>query len=167
VSLFPPQIEGLASRIVNDFTLRNITIATAESCTGGLIAAALTEISGSSAVVDRGLVTYSNHAKVEMLGVDEKVLETFGAVSRETALQMAAGALRRSGADLAVAVTGVAGPTGGTAEKPVGLVHIAARRRDGRVIHREMRYGDLGRSGIRLATVRTALEMLLEAAQAE
>ncbi|MFA7413730.1 MAG: CinA family protein [Rhizobium sp.] len=167
MSLFPPQIEGLASRIVNDFTLRNITIATAESCTGGLIAAALTEISGSSAVVDRGLVTYSNHAKVEMLGVDEKVLETFGAVSRETALQMAAGALRRSGADLAVAVTGVAGPTGGTAEKPVGLVHIAARRRDGRVIHREMRYGDLGRSGIRLATVRTALEMLLEAAQAE
>ena len=167
MTVFPPEIEALASRIVREFTLRNLTLATAESCTGGLIAGALTEISGSSAVVDRGFVTYSNRAKVEMLGVDEKVLVSFGAVSRETALQMVAGALRRSGADLAVAVTGVAGPTGGTAEKPVGLVHIAARRRAGRVIHREMRYGDLGRSGIRLATVRTALEMLLELAQAE
>ncbi len=162
--VFPPEIEALASRIVSEFTQRNLTIATAESCTGGLIAGALTEISGSSAVVDRGFVTYSNRAKVEMLGVDEKVLVSFGAVSRETALQMVAGALRRSGADLAVAVTGVAGPTGGTADKPVGLVHIAARRRDSRLIHREMRYGDLGRAEVRLATVTTALEMLLELA---
>lgn len=164
MSVFPPEIEALASRIISEFTLRHLTIATAESCTGGLIAGALTEISGSSAVVDRGFVTYSNQAKVEMLGVDEKVLVSFGAVSRETALQMAAGALRRSGTDIAIAVTGVAGPTGGSAEKPVGLVHIAARHRDGRVIHREMRYGDLGRSGIRIATVTTALEMLLELA---
>ncbi len=167
MSLFPPQIEGLASRIVKDFTLRNITIATAESCTGGLIAGALTEISGSSAIVDRGFVTYSNQAKMEMLGVEPATLERFGAVSRETALEMAKGALARSGASLAVAVTGIAGPSGGTAEKPVGLVHLAARARNGRLIHREMRYGDLGRSGIRLATVMTALEMLLEAAQAE
>lgn len=161
MTVFPPEIEALASRIVSEFTQRNLKVATAESCTGGLIAGALTEISGSSAVVDRGFVTYSNRAKVEMLGVDEKVLDTFGAVSRETALQMVAGALRRSGADMAVAVTGVAGPTGGSAEKPVGLVHIAAKRRNGRLIHREMRYGDIGRSGIRLATVTTALEMLL------
>lgn len=160
--VFPPEIEALASRIVSEFTQRNLTVATAESCTGGLIAGALTEISGSSAVVDRGFVTYSNRAKVEMLGVDQAVLVSFGAVSRETALQMVAGALRRSGANLAVAVTGIAGPTGGSAEKPVGLVHIAARRRDGRVIHRDMRYGDLGRSGIRMATVATALELLLE-----
>ncbi len=163
MTVFPPEIEALASRIVSEFTQRNLTLATAESCTGGLIAGALTEISGSSAVVDRGFVTYSNRAKVEMLGVDEKVLDIFGAVSRETALQMAAGALR-SGTDLAVAVTGVAGPTGGSVEKPVGLVHIAATRRDGRLIHREMGYGDLGRSGIRMATVTTALEMLLELA---
>ncbi len=163
MTVFPPEIETLASRIVREFTQRNLTVATAESCTGGLIAGALTEISGSSAVVCRGFVTYSNRAKVEMLGVDEKVLDTFGAVSRETALQMAAGALR-SGTDLAVAVTGVAGPTGGSVEKPVGLVHIAATRRDGRLIHREMHYGDLGRSGIRMATVTTALEMLLELA---
>ncbi|RCW24885.1 nicotinamide-nucleotide amidase [Ciceribacter lividus] len=164
MTVFPPEIEALASRIVSEFTQRNLKVATAESCTGGLIAGTLTEISGSSAVVDRGFVTYSNRAKVEMLGVDKAVLDSFGAVSRETALQMAAGALRHSGADLAVAVTGVAGPTGGSAEKPVGLVHIAARRRDGRVIHREMRYGDLGRAEIRLATVRTALQMLIEAA---
>ncbi|MHB0950369.1 MAG: CinA family protein [Allorhizobium sp.] len=167
MSLFPPQIEGLASRIVNDFTLRNITIATAESCTGGLIAGALTEISGSSAVVDRGFVTYSNQAKMDMLGVEAATLECFGAVSRETVLEMVQGALARSGASLAVAVTGIAGPSGGTAEKPVGLVHLAAKARNGRLIHREMRYGDLGRSGIRLATVMSALEMLLEAAQAE
>ena len=166
MSLFPPQVEGLASRIVNDFTLRNITIATAESCTGGLIAGALTEISGSSAVVDRGFVTYSNQAKMDMLGVEAATLERFGAVSRETALEMVQGALARSGASLAVAVTGIAGPTGGTAEKPVGLVHLAAKACNGRLIDREMRYGDLGRSGIRLATVMSALEMLLEAAQA-
>lgn len=162
--VFSPEIEALASRIVSEFTQRNLTVATAESCTGGLIAGALTEISGSSAVVDRGFVTYSNQAKVEMLGVDEKVLVSFGAVSRETALQMVAGALRRSSADLAVAVTGVAGPTGGTADKPVGLVHIAVRHHDSRLIHREMRYGDLGRAEVRLATVTTALEMLLELA---
>lgn len=167
MSPFPQQIENLASRIVSDFTSRNITIATAESCTGGLIAGALTEISGSSAVVDRGFVTYSNQAKMDMLGVEAATLERFGAVSRETALEMVQGALARSGASLAVAVTGIAGPTGGTAEKPVGLVHLAAKARNGSLIHREMHYGDLGRSGIRIATVMSALEMLLEAAQAE
>ncbi len=141
-------------------------LSTAESCTGGLIAGALTDISGSSAVVDRGFVTYTNDAKMEMLGVTAATLEAYGAVSRQTALQMAHGALFRSKADFSVAVTGIAGPGGGTSEKPVGLVHLAAQRRSGRIIHRRMLYGDIGRDNVRLATVRTALEMLLELSQA-
>lgn len=141
-------------------------LSTAESCTGGLIAGALTDISGSSAVVDRGFVTYTNDAKMEMLGVTAATLEAYGAVSRQTALQMAHGALFRSKAEFSVAVTGIAGPGGGTSEKPVGLVHLAAQRRSGRIIHRQMLYGDIGRDNVRLATVRTALEMLLELSQA-
>lgn len=141
-------------------------LSTAESCTGGLIAGALTDVSGSSAVVDRGFVTYTNDAKMEMLGVTAATLEAYGAVSRQTALQMANGALFRSKAEFSVAVTGIAGPAGGTSEKPVGLVHLAAQRRSGRIIHRQMLYGDIGRDNVRLATVRTALEMLLELSQA-
>lgn len=137
-----------------------LMIATAESCTGGLIVAALTDIAGSSAVVDRGYITYSNQAKMEMLGVSEETLALYGAVSRETALEMSEGALKRSGADLVVAVTGIAGPSGGTPEKPIGLVHLAARDKHGRLHHIESRYGDIGRHGIRLATVQTALGML-------
>ncbi|MDX3929399.1 MAG: CinA family protein [Shinella sp.] len=160
--MWPPDIEESARRIVGDFTARNFMVATAESCTGGLIAGALTEVSGSSAVVDRGFVTYSNLAKEQMLGVDPATLSAHGAVSRETALEMASGALSRSQATLSIAVTGIAGPGGGSAEKPVGLVHLAAAHADGRTLHREMRYGDVGRHRIRLATVRTALEMLVE-----
>jgi nicotinamide-nucleotide amidase len=160
MSLFPEDIAALARRIVESFTARGLMLATAESCTGGLIAGSLTDVPGSSAVVDRGFVTYTNQAKIDMLGVQPRVLDTYGAVSRECALQMAAGALRRSRADIAIAVTGIAGPGGGSEAKPVGLVHIAARSRDGGLLHREMRYGDLGRDGIRLATVRTALEMV-------
>ncbi|MCL6708748.1 CinA family protein [Pseudomonas sp. R2.Fl] len=166
MSLFPDSIEQLASRIVSEFTRRKFTVATAESCTGGLIAGALTEIAGSSSVVDRGFVTYSNQAKMDLLGVQGATLDAFGAVSKETALQMARGARLRAGVDLAVAVTGIAGPGGGSVEKPVGLVHLAVAGRNGILLHREMRYGDLGREGIRLSTVRTALDMLLEAAQA-
>jgi nicotinamide-nucleotide amidase len=143
---------------------QRLRIATAESCTGGLIAAALTEVPGSSAVVDRGFVTYSNEAKTELLGVDPELIARLGAVSKEVALAMAEGAIARSDADLAVAVTGVAGPDGGTAEKPVGLVHFAAMRRGGLARHRERRYGDIGRSGIRQATVGDALAMLSELA---
>ena len=167
MSLFPAEIEALAATIVRDFARRRLTVATAESCTGGLIAGALTEISGSSAVVDRGFVTYSNTAKEEMIGVSAATLAAFGAVSKETALQMASGARLRAGTDLAVAVTGIAGPGGGSPDKPVGLVHLCAVTKTGTRIYREMRYGDLGRSGIRLATVKTALELLIEAAQAE
>jgi nicotinamide-nucleotide amidase len=151
---------------VSEFATKGLMIATAESCTGGLIAGALTDIPGSSAVVDRGFVTYTNVAKNEMLGVQERTLAIYGAVSRETALQMVHGALFRSRADLAVAVTGIAGPGGGSADKPVGLVHLAAKSRAGNLIHREMRYGEIGRDKVRLATVSAALEMLLELSQA-
>jgi nicotinamide-nucleotide amidase len=149
-----------ARELVTVATRQKLRIATAESCTGGLIAAALTEVPGSSAVVDRGFVTYSNQAKMELLGVDSELIRKLGAVSREVALAMAEGAMARSDASLVVAVTGVAGPTGGTAEKPIGLVHLAALRRGGSPQHTERRYGNIGRSAIRLATVRDALAML-------
>ncbi len=167
MSLWPAGIEAMAARIVADYTARGWMAATAESCTGGMIAGALTEIPGSSGVVDRGFVTYSNAAKIQMLGVRPATLDAHGAVSRETALEMVRGALDHSRAHVSVAVTGIAGPGGGSPEKPVGLVHLAAGSRAGVLLHREMRYGDLGRSGIRLATVATALEMLIEMDQAE
>lgn len=135
-----------------------IVVSTAESCTGGLIAACLTEIAGSSAMFDRGFVTYSNTAKVEMLGVSSATLDEFGAVSRHIALEMATGALKNSNASLSIAVTGVAGPSGGTAEKPVGLVHIAVNF-NGELQHQECRFGALARHEIRSETVREALEM--------
>lgn len=160
MSIFPEDIASLAADIIKRFSKAGLMVATAESCTGGLIAGALTDVPGSSAAVDRGFVTYTNQAKMDLIGVQPRVLATYGAVSRECALQMVSGALRRSRADIAVAVTGIAGPGGGSDAKPVGLVHLAAKSRDGRLVHREMRYGDLGRDGIRLATVRTALEMI-------
>ncbi|WP_183594523.1 CinA family protein [Rhizobium laguerreae] len=160
MSLFPQDIISTAEAIIRDFTAAGLMVSTAESCTGGLIAGALTEISGSSAVVDRGFVTYTNSAKIEMLGVQAETLLRFGAVSEETARQMVHGALFRSRAEIAVAVTGIAGPGGGSPEKPVGLVHLAAKSRAGSLIHRKMLYGDIGRSEVRLATIRTALEMV-------
>ncbi|WP_104667213.1 CinA family protein [Ensifer adhaerens] len=163
--MWPADIEVKAAEIIAQFTANGLKVATAESCTGGLIAGALTEISGSSAVVDRGFVTYSNEAKVAMLGVETATLVTHGAVSRQTAIEMAEGAVAHSAADFAVAVTGIAGPSGGSVEKPVGLVHLAAAGRNGAMLHREMRYGDIGRCKIRLATVRTALDMLMQIAQ--
>ena len=165
MGLYPADIEAQAAEIIAAYRDRSWMIATAESCTGGLIAGALTEIAGSSAVVDRGFVTYTNQAKMDLIGVSAATLETFGAVSKETALQMAHGALMRSGAEVSVAVTGIAGPGGGSAEKPVGLVHLALKTRSGLIDHREMRYGEIGRDRVRLGTVRTALEMLAAAAQ--
>ncbi|MEO0730761.1 MAG: CinA family protein [Pseudomonadota bacterium] len=138
----------------------NVKLATAESCTGGLIAGLLTEIPGSSDVVDRGFVTYSNAAKMALLGVPETDIQTHGAVSEIVATAMVAGALTHADADVAVAVTGVAGPGGGTAAKPVGLVWMAAQRRDQTVVTREMRYGDTGRTAVRLATVRDAIALM-------
>ncbi|MBD9387784.1 CinA family protein [Agrobacterium sp. AGB01] len=167
MSIFPDDIAALAQKMISHGTARGEMVSTAESCTGGLIAGALTEIAGSSAVVDRGFVTYTNEAKADMLGVQDKTLETFGAVSKETALQMVQGALLRSRASHAVAVTGIAGPGGGSDTKPVGLVHLAAMSRNGAILHREMRYGDIGRDQVRLATVKTALEMLLDVSGAK
>jgi nicotinamide-nucleotide amidase len=141
---------------------RKLTIATAESCTGGLVAGALTEIPGSSDVIDRGFVTYSNEAKHAMLGVPVTTLATFGAVSKETAIAMAVGALENADVDLAVSITGIAGPGGATPGKPVGLVHFAAAARDGRIVHREQRFGAIGRSTVRHRSVVEALRMLLE-----
>ncbi|APF37526.1 amidohydrolase, PncC family [Chelatococcus sambhunathii] len=142
---------------------RGLKIATAESCTGGLVAGALTAIAGSSDVVERGFVTYSNEAKVEAIGVDADLIGEHGAVSEPVARAMATGALARSRADLAVAVTGIAGPGGGSAAKPVGLVHFAVAMRTGKVLHREERLGDIGRSEVRRLSVAVALTMLEEA----
>lgn len=158
--MFPEPVTALAATIVARFAAGGVTVATAESCTGGLIAGALTEIAGSSAVVERGFVTYSNEAKAEMLGVDADLIARFGAVSEPVARAMAEGALARSGVDRTVAVTGIAGPGGGSAEKPVGLVHFAVAGRGIETRHLAERFGDVGRSEVRLATVARALEML-------
>ncbi|WP_020185523.1 CinA family protein [Methylopila sp. 73B] len=143
-----------------------LTIATAESCTGGLVAAALTEVPGSSDVVDRGFVTYSNAAKTALVGVSEELLAAHGAVSEPVARAMAEGALAAAGVSLTVAITGVAGPGGGSEDKPVGLVHFAAARAGRPTLHRERRFGDLGRAEIRRRSVIEALAMLQEAAGA-
>ncbi len=154
-------IEELAHSVIELGTKRGTVIATAESCTGGLIAGALTEIPGSSAVVDRGFVTYSNQAKMEMLGVSPVDLETHGAVSAVVARAMVSGALENSDANLAIAVTGIAGPGGGTEEKPVGLVFIAVQTKGKPAIVRECRFSPADRSAIRRQTVETALTMAL------
>jgi len=139
---------------------RNLKLVTAESCTGGLIAACLTELAGASHVLERGFVTYSNAAKTELLGVSEALVTEHGAVSNEVASAMAQGALARSRADIAVAVTGIAGPGGGTAEKPVGLVFIAGARRGGVLrVERHMFPGDRG--AIRFASVKAALDQAI------
>jgi nicotinamide-nucleotide amidase len=162
--MLPADIEQAASVVLDLCKAKNLTIATAESCTGGLVAGALTEIPGSSAVVDRGFVTYTNQSKHEMLGVPNATLEQFGAVSRETAEAMAKGVLAHCPASLAVSITGIAGPGGATPNKPVGLVHFSAASRDGRLIHHETRYGDIGRSNVRHKSVLQALSMLRELA---
>jgi nicotinamide-nucleotide amidase len=156
---------ALARSLLDLCRSRKLTIATAESCTGGLVAGALTDIPGSSDVIDRGFITYSNEAKRGMLGVNATTLATFGAVSKETATQMAVGALERAGVDLAVAITGIAGPGGATPGKPVGLVHFAVAARDGRILHRELRFGAIGRSTVRERSVVEALRMLMELAR--
>ena len=134
-------------------------LATAESCTGGLIAASITAVPGASVVLDRGFVAYSNEAKVEMLGVAADLINRRGAVSQEVALAMVDGALKHSRADIALAVTGIAGPDGGSAEKPVGLVHIAAARRNGPRLHEEHRFGDIGRHRIQAESAVAALTL--------
>jgi nicotinamide-nucleotide amidase len=158
------RIRALAEAVLTRCREKKLMVATAESCTGGFIAGALTEIAGSSDVVERGFVTYSNRAKSEMLGVPAALITSHGAVSAEVARAMAAGALTHAPVDLAVAVTGIAGPGGGSADKPVGLVHLATAQRGGETRNEHHVFpGD--RSGIRRATVERALEMLLEVAE--
>jgi nicotinamide-nucleotide amidase len=137
-------------------------VATAESCTGGLVAGAITEIAGSSEIFDRGFVTYSNTAKTELLGVPVALIEKHGAVSEQVARAMAEGALRNAHADVAVAVTGIAGPGGGSVEKPVGLVHFACATKS-ETQHIEKRFGALSRTDIRAAAVAVALQLVLDA----
>jgi len=159
--MFPDDIEQLARQVIVAAAARNQMITTAESCTGGLVAGALTAVAGSSVVLDRGFVTYSNAAKTEMLGVPAGMIATHGAVSEPVARAMASGAVAQSQATLSVSITGIAGPGGGSDDKPVGLVHFAACGPGG-LNHAEHRFGDLGREAIRLASVRVALDMLME-----
>lgn len=161
--LLPKDLEALARRVVEENVAAGRRVALAESCTGGLVAAALTEVPGSSAVLDRGFVTYSNESKMECLGVPADIIETFGAVSIACAWAMAQGALKRSNADVAIAVSGVAGPGGGTLHKPVGTVVFARAFRDekGEPEGEIQRYGDIGRAEVRRQAALAALELLL------
>ena len=158
-----PEMTNRAATLLDAYRDKGLKIATAESCTGGLVAALLTEISGSSSVMERGFVTYSNEAKIELIGVPAELIAAHGAVSEPVARAMAEGALAHSRADVAVGITGVAGPTGGTATKPVGLVHFGLARKGAATIHLERRYGDLGRETIRRRAVEDALALLEQA----
>lgn len=158
--MFPDALLSRAAALVAACAARGVMLATAESCTGGAVAALLTEIPGSSAALERGFVTYSNAAKAEMLGVPPALIAAEGAVSEAVARAMASGVLAHARAEIAVSITGVAGPGGGTAAKPVGLVHFACARRGGAVVAVERRFGDLGRGPIRLASVAQALDLL-------
>jgi nicotinamide-nucleotide amidase len=159
-AIFPAELIERAAAFIALCRGKGLKAACAESCTGGLVSGLLTEIAGSSAVLDRGFVVYSNEAKEELLDVPAETLRAYGAVSAETARAMADGALTHSRADIAVSITGIAGPDGGSPQKPVGLVHFACARRDGAIETIERRYGERGRSAIRLAAVETALELL-------
>lgn len=158
--MFSPALIALATEVLDQARQNGLRIATAESCTGGLIAGLLTEIPGSSDVVERGFVTYSNEAKAELLGIPSPLILAHGAVSEAVARAMAEGALTHSRAQVAVSVTGIAGPGGGSEIKPVGLVHMAAARTGGKILHEEHRFGDIGRTEVRIATVEAALRLL-------
>jgi nicotinamide-nucleotide amidase len=163
-SLLPAELTALAERVITENRAARRRIAVAESCTGGLVSAALTEIPGSSDVFVAGIVTYADDAKMSLLSVAQDVLETFGAVSLATAWAMASGAVEKTGADLAVSITGIAGPSGGSEKKPVGTV-VFARSIAGEDPEKakvdQRAFGDLGRSGIRLQAALCALELLL------
>lgn len=161
--MFPEHIRTLAMRVLAEARGLGLHIATAESCTGGLIAGALTEIPGSSDVVDRGFITYTNQAKTDLLGVPVALIAEHGAVSEDVARAMAEGALAHAHAQLAVSCTGIAGPSGGSASKPVGLVHLAAARAGQTTLHAECRFGDIGRDRVRIRSVEEALKLLFQA----
>ena len=160
--MFPDHLVQRAAVLIDHFRTKGLMLATAESCTGGLIAGLITSVPGSSDVLDCGFVSYSNDAKARMTGVPPELIAEHGAVSEEVARAMAEGALAHSAADIAVAVTGVAGPGGGTAAKPVGLVHCAAARKGRPTITRVLRLGAIGRDAVRLETVHAAVELVYE-----
>jgi len=163
--MFSADLLQKATELVALYTEKRLTIATAESCTGGLVAGLITSVPGSSSVLDRGFVTYSNEAKSDCLGIHPILILSFGAVSDQTARAMASGALAAANTDVAISVTGIAGPGGGSDLKPVGLVHFCCATADGKMAARAMEYGDIGRNEVRLASVATALELLFEVAQ--
>ena len=165
--MFDDDIRAAAEALLTICQQKKLTVATAESCTGGLVAAAITERAGSSAMLDRGFVTYSNEAKQQMLGVTPATIDFYGAVSRECAEEMAKGALAHAQVDLAVSITGIAGPTGAVAGKPLGLVYFCAASRSGRVIGHDRKFGAIGREKVRRASVLHALAMLHELAEKE
>ncbi len=160
--MFSDELMEQASEILNICRKKGLKLATAESCTGGLISALFTEIAGSSDVFDRGFVTYSNEAKNELLGVPQEMLAEFGAVSEQTAKAMAQGALKNSNASVVIAVTGIAGPGGGSTDKPVGLVHLACQTAGGKSFHEARPFGEIGRHAVRMVTVTRALQIILE-----
>lgn len=160
------ELHDLAIRVLDTCKEKGLMLATAESCTGGLVAATLVDIPGSSLVVERGFVTYSNRAKADLLGVPAGLIDHYGAVSEPVAIAMATGALVRSKAQIAVSITGVAGPGGGTAEKPEGLVHFACARDGQATLAARIEFGAIGRTEVRQASVRQAFEMVLAAATA-
>jgi nicotinamide-nucleotide amidase len=164
--MFAQDIQQKAAAVIAAAARRGWTVATAESCTGGLVAGSLTGVAGSSAVVDRGFVTYSNAAKSEMIGVPGDLIQTHGAVSEAVARAMAAGARDTAGTTVAVSITGIAGPGGGSADKPVGLVHFACAGPDG-LVHTVHRFGDIGRDAVRMESIRVALGLLLDACEAQ
>ena len=165
--MFDEEIINAVVTLLDLCKAKKLTVTTAESCTGGLVAAAISEISGSSLVLDRGFVTYSNEAKQEMLGVTPATIDVYGAVSTECADEMAKGALAHAQVDLAVSITGIAGPTGAVPGKPIGLVYFCAAARSGRTIAHDRKFGDIGRSQVRRASVLQALAMLTELADQE
>ncbi|WP_300391988.1 CinA family protein [Henriciella sp.] len=158
--MFPERLRNLCLLTLDEARDRRVKIAAAESCTGGLLAGLFTEFSGSSDVFERGYVTYSNRSKEEMLGVAGDIIADYGAVSEAVARLMAEGALENSRANLAIAVTGIAGPGGGTPMKPVGTVHIACARENKAVMHEACYFGDIGRHEVRVATLEAALELI-------
>ena len=158
--MFPSHLLRLAEIVIAEAREKKLRIATAESCTGGLIGGLLTEVPGSSDAFERGFIVYSNRAKQDMLGVPGDLIADMGAVSEAVVRMMAEGAVANSHAHAAVAVTGIAGPGGGTPMKPVGLVHIAACRENRSILHEAHRFGDIGRSEVRMKTVEAALELL-------
>jgi nicotinamide-nucleotide amidase len=158
--MISPALVQRAAALLKRYEAEGLRIVTAESCTGGLLAALLTQVPGSSTVVERGFVTYSNEAKTDMLGVAADLIARHGAVSEPVARAMAEGALIVSPADVSIAVTGLVGPGGGSEAKPVGLVHLAAARRGGATLHRQCGFGDIGRDGVRMRSVEAALALL-------